>query len=145
MNRLNLLTLGVQDIARSLRFYRDGLGFEVKVMGDESQPDVVFFNNGGTKISLFPLEELAKDINPENPPQPTEGFRGISLAYNGKSMEEVDAVFALAEQAGATIVKRPQTVFWGGYSGYFQDPDGIYWEVAYGPDWEFDEQDMLII
>src|SRR4051812_13186206 len=132
MNRLNLITLGVRDISESLKFYRDGLGFEVVTYGDEQKPDVVFFKNNGTKISLFPIEELAKDINAEYPPQLSEGFNGISLAYNGKSKEEVDEIIALAEKAGATIVKQPETVFWGGYSGYFTDPNGIYWEVAYG-------------
>ncbi|WP_010648685.1 VOC family protein [Oceanobacillus massiliensis] len=145
MNRLNLITLGVKDIVESIRFYREGLGFDVVVYGDESNPDVVFFNNGGTKISLFPLEQLAKDINEKNPPAPAEGFGGITLAYNGKSKEEVDDIFAMAEQAGATIAKKPEIVFWGGYSGYFQDPNGIYWEVAYGENWQFDENDMLII
>lgn len=145
MNRLNLITLGVRDIVKSLRFYRDGLGFDVKVIGTEASPDVVFINNDGTKISLFPLEELIKDIQSPQTMSPVEGFNGISLAYNGKSKEEVDEIFALAEKAGALIVKKPEIVFWGGYSGYFQDPDGIYWEVAYGEDWEFDDNDMLII
>ncbi|AXI10877.1 glyoxalase [Oceanobacillus zhaokaii] len=145
MNRLNLITLGVRDMVESLKFYRDGLGFEVVVHGEETNPDVIFFNNGGTKISLFPIENLAKDINDENPPAASEGFSRIALAYNGKSKEEVDEVFSLAEKAGAKIVKKPQTVFWGGYSGYFQDPNGFYWEVAYGEDWAFDENDMLIV
>ncbi|WP_249869536.1 VOC family protein [Oceanobacillus saliphilus] len=145
MNRLNLITLGVKDLVESIQFYRDGLGFDVVVYGDETNPDFVFFNNGGSKISLFQMDELAKDINAEEPPVITEGFGGITLAYNGKSKEEVDEVFALAEKAGAKIVKHPQTVFWGGYSGYFQDPNGFYWEAAYGEMWEFDENDMLII
>lgn len=145
MNRLNLITLGVKNMNKSLHFYRDGLGFEVVVHGDETNPDVVFFNNAGTKISLFPIEELAKDINAENPPSLAEGFNGIALAYNGKSKEEVDEIMMGAEKAGAIIAKTPQKVFWGGYCGYFQDPNGIYWEVAYGEDWEFDENDMLIV
>ncbi|HCG4536602.1 VOC family protein [Ureibacillus chungkukjangi] len=145
MNRLNLLTLGVKDMKESLQFYRDGLGFEVVVYGEESNPDVIFFNNNGTKISLFPLERLAKDISEQQPPEIGTGFSGITLAYNGKSKEEVDEVFTLAEKAGAKIVKKPETVFWGGYSGYFQDPNGFYWEVAYGEMWEFDENEMLII
>lgn len=145
MNRLNLLTLGVKDMQESLHFYREGLGFEVVVYGEESNPDVIFFNNNGTKISLFPIERLAKDINEQNPPEIGTGFGGIALAYNGKSKNEVDEVFSLAEKAGAKIVKKPETVFWGGYSGYFQDPNGYYWEVAYGEMWEFDENDMLII
>lgn len=145
MNRLNLITLGVKSMVESLAFYREGLGFEVVVYGDETNPDVIFFNNGGTKISLFPIERLAKDINEENPPKAGTEFTGFTLAYNGKSKEEVDAIFSLAKKAGANIVKEPETVFWGGYSGYFQDPNGYYWEVAYGDTWEFDETDMLII
>ncbi|WP_153462132.1 MULTISPECIES: VOC family protein [Sediminibacillus] len=145
MNRLNLVTLGVKDMVESLHFYREGLGFEVLVYGEESNPEVIFFNNRGTKISLFPLEQLAADINEQEPPALKSGGSAISLAYNGKSKQEVDEVFAMAARAGATIVKQPQTVFWGGYSGYFQDPNGFYWEVAYGENWEFDEQDMLIM
>ncbi|WP_445478726.1 VOC family protein [Lysinibacillus irui] len=145
MNRLNLITLGVKDMVESLTFYREGLGFEVVVYGEETNPDVMFFNNGGTKISLFPIERLVNDINEANPPEISPGFGGITLAYNGKSKEEVDRVFALAKKAGASIVKEPETVFWGGYSGYFQDPNGYYWEVAYGDMWKFDENDMLII
>ncbi|MEA0552511.1 VOC family protein [Lysinibacillus irui] len=145
MNRLNLITLGVKNMVESLTFYREGLGFEVVVYGEETNPDVMFFNNGGTKISLFPIERLVNDINEANPPELSPGFGGITLAYNGKSKEEVDRVFALAKKAGASIVKEPETVFWGGYSGYFQDPNGYYWEVAYGDMWKFDENDMLII
>lgn len=145
MNRLNLITLGVKNMKESLHFYRDGLGFEVKIYGDESNPEVIFFNNNGTKISLFPIENLAKDINEENPPTIGQGFGGMTLAYNGKSKNEVDEVFQLAEKAGAKIVKKPETVFWGGYSGYFQDPNGYYWEVAYGEMWKFDSNDMLIV
>ena len=145
MNRLNLITLGVKDMVESLNFYREGLGFEVVVYGEETNPDVMFFNNGGTKISLFPMERLVKDINESNPPEISQGFGGITLAYNGKSKEEVDRVFALAKRSGAKIIKEPVTVFWGGYSGYFQDPNGYYWEVAYGDMWQFDENDMLII
>lgn len=145
MNRLNLITLGVKDMVESLNFYREGLGFEVVVYGEETNPDVMFFNNGGTKISLFPIERLVKDINESNPPEISQGFGGITLAYNGKSKEEVNRVFALAKKAGAEIIKEPVTVFWGGYSGYFQDPNGYYWEVAYGDMWQFDENDMLII
>lgn len=145
MNRLNLITLGVKDMVESLRFYREGLGFEVIFYGEETSPDVIFFNNGGTKISLFPIDRLVKDINEANPPAIAKGFNGITLAYNGKSKEEVDQVFNLAKEAGAKIVKEPETVFWGGYSGYFQDPNGYYWEVAYGDMWQFDDNDMLII
>lgn len=142
MNRLNLISLGVRDIDRSLRFYRDGLGFQTSVK--EENPGIVFFNNAGTKLALYPLEELANDINDKDSPK-GKGFSGFTLAYNAKSMEEVDGIFKKAEKAGGIIEKAPQRVFWGGYSGYFSDPDGFYWEVAYSEEWEFDENDMLII
>lgn len=142
MNRINIITLGVRDITQSLRFYRDGLGFRTLIKEDD--PAIVFFNNAGTKLALYPLEELAKDINEMEPPK-KNGFPGLTLAYNAKSIEEVDEVIDKAEKAGGTIEKSPQHVFWGGYSGYFSDPDGYYWEVAYSKDWSFDENDMLII
>jgi len=140
MNRINLICLGVQDMERSVKFYRDELGFQTDETSDK--PNIIFFNTSGTKLELYPLEELAKDIDAENPPVKT-GFSGITLAYNAKSRDEVDQVMELARKAGAVIVKQPVDVFWGGYSGYFQDPDGYHWEVAYGPDFIFDEQDML--
>jgi uncharacterized protein len=142
MNRINLITLGVNNIERSLQFYRDGLGFETSV--NEKNPSIVFFNNGGTKLALYPRNELAEDINETSPPE-GNGFSGITLAYNAKSEAEVNEIIAMAEQAGGKVVKTPQRVFWGGYSGYFTDPDGYYWEVAYGEMWEFDENDMLVI
>lgn len=142
MNRLNLITLGVEDIGKSFKFYKDGLGFETSE--DSENPAVVFFNNAGTKLALYPLEELSKDINEKEPPARGE-FSGITLAYNAKSAKEVDEVMEKAKNAGATIVKSPERVFWGGYSGYFADPDGYYWEVAFGDNWEFDKNDMLII
>ena len=142
MNRINLITLGVRNMNESLHFYRDGLVFETTM--SEENPGIVFFNNGGTKLALYSLEELAKDINPEQPPAVT-GFSGLTLAYNAKSQAEVDAIMNKAAEAGATIVKTPRLVFWGGYSGYFSDPNGFYWEVAYSDHWKFDEQQMLII
>ena len=107
MNRLNLITLGVKDMVESLNFYREGLGFEVVVYGEETNPDVMFFNNGGTKISLFPIERLVKDINESNPPEISQGFGGITLAYNGKSKEEVDRVFALAKRRVQKLLRSP--------------------------------------
>ncbi|SCM82736.1 Glyoxalase/bleomycin resistance protein/dioxygenase [uncultured Sporomusa sp.] len=143
MNRINLIALGVRDIKKSRAFYRDGLGFATR--NNEEDPQIVFFNNGGTKLELYPLEELAKDINEANPPAISNGFSGITLAYNAKSKEEVDSIFSKIEGIGGSIVKQPQLVFWGGYSGYFRDLDGYYWEVAYADSWKFDENDMLII
>jgi uncharacterized protein len=142
MNRINLITLGVKNISQSLKFYRDGLGFETSVT--EESPGIVFFKNGGTKLVLYPLDELSKDINESDPPA-GQGFSGITLAYNAKSAEEVDQIFETVEQVGGKIVKAPQKAFWGGYSGYFSDPDGYHWEVAYAESWKFDENDMLII
>lgn len=145
MNRINLIALGVRDIRKSLEFYKE-IGFEASVVGDEEKPVIVFFKNEGSKLELFPLEELAKDINQENPPKiSTGGFPGFTLAYNGKSSAEVDEILKKVKDAGAQVVKQPQTLSWGGYGGYFKDLDGYYWEVAYGADWEFDENNMLII
>lgn len=144
MNRLNLITLGVKNLPESISFY-EKLGFEMKTYGDEENPEVAFFKNKGTKISLYSLDDLRKDVNAENPPAAGDGFPGITLAYNGKSQEEVDEFMAMAEKAGAVIAKKPELVSWGGYSGYFIDPNGYYWEVAYGEMWQFDENDMLIV
>jgi uncharacterized glyoxalase superfamily protein PhnB len=90
---------------------------------------------------LFPKEQLAEDIGAA----PSEGFTGITLAYNTKSEQEVRDVLRAAQDAGGTIVKEAQRVFWGGYSGYFRDPDGYYWEAAYSEGWQFNDHDMLII
>ncbi|UOQ83523.1 VOC family protein [Gracilibacillus salinarum] len=145
MNRINLITLGVRDIRKSLKFYRD-IGFEGSVTGDEEKPVIVFFNNEGSKLELFPIEELAKDINEENPPELSKGgFSGMTLAYNAKSETEVDDILQSVKKIGAQVVKEPQKLSWGGYGGYFIDPDGYYWEVAYGSNWEFDDSNMLII
>ncbi|WP_066393141.1 VOC family protein [Neobacillus mesonae] len=144
MNRLNLITLGTRDIVKAHKFYKD-LGFDTSIRGTESNPFIIFFRNEGSKIALYPIEELAKDINHNNPPKILNGFPGITLAYNAKSMEEVDEVIKKAAAAGATIQKEPKKTDWGGYGGYFTDPDGYYWEVAYGEDWEFDESNMLVI
>ncbi|KAB3537295.1 VOC family protein [Alkaliphilus pronyensis] len=146
MNRLNIVTLGTKDIVKAYEFYKK-LGFDTSIRGEEANPDIIFFKNEGTKIALFPLEELAKDVNKENPPSISNGFSfpGFTLAYNGKSNKEVDEIMSMAESAGAKIVKKPQKTDWGGYSGYFTDLDGYYWEVAYGECWEFDDSNMLIV
>lgn len=130
-------------MGKSVRFYRDGLGFRTEEKKDD--PDVIFFSTSGSKLELYPLSLLAKDMDPENPPAIAEGFAGITLAYNTKSKEEVREVIETARSAGATIVKEPQDAFWGGYHAYFSDPDGYCWEVAWGPMFEFDENDMLIL
>ena len=143
MNRINLICLGVSDIRRSRAFYRDGLGFTTP--SGEDAPQVVFFSNAGTRLELYPLEGLRRDISETQPPEPGTGFPGITLAYCAKSRAEVDELFERIESIGGTIAKRPQDVFWGGYSGYFRDPDGYYWEAAYADLWKFDDNDMVVI
>ena len=142
MNRINITTLGVKDVAKSAEFYKK-LGFITP--SKEENPSIVFFNNGGTKLALYPLEELAKDINESDPPKISTGFNGFTLAYKKKKKNEVDSIFGQIEGFGGKIIKSPKPTFWGGYSGYFQDLDGYYWEVAYADSWIFDENDMLII
>ena len=143
MNRISLICLGVKSIEKSLVFYKN-IGFKTYVK--DNNPPIVFFDNQGTKLELYPIDKLAEDINAETPPELSPGgFCGITLACNMKSKQEVDDCFALIESQGGEIVKPPQDVFWGGYSGYFRDPDGYYWEVAYADEWEFDETDMLVI
>lgn len=126
--RISLITLGVQDLQRSLKFYRDGLGFPTTWNGDRG---VVFFKMGGTALSLYPYDKLAEDVSAGMHGSRSK-FTGIALAHNVRERHEVDEVIRLAEAAGATIEKRPQDAFWGGYSGYFSDPDGYLWEVAWG-------------
>jgi uncharacterized protein len=124
--RVSLITLGVADLARSREFY-ERLGWQRSMANAEG---VVFFQTGGMALALYPLLELAKDakISPEG-----HGFRGIALAYNARTREEVDLVLAEAQTAGAKILKPAEEAFWGGYSGYFADPDGFPWEVAWNP------------
>lgn len=141
MNRMNIICLGVRNMEKATRFYREGLGFQTDEK--DNNPKIIFFNTYGTKLELYPIELLAKDINEDNPPKITDGFAGITLAYNAKSKEEVNKIIELARKAGAKIVKEPQDVFWGGYHGYFSDPDGYFWEVAWGPNFTFDENNML--
>lgn len=144
MNRITVLCLGVKDMERSIRFYKDGLGFQTKET--RYDPPVIFFDtSGGLKLELFPLDLLAKDIDNNNPPSIRTGFSGITLAHNVKSKDEVHQIIDLARKAGAKIDKEPQDVFWGGYHAYFSDLDGYYWEVAYSPEFRFDEKDMLIL
>lgn len=140
MNRINLICIGVHDMKESLAFYK-AIGFQTSE--SEAEPAIVFFDTKGTKLELYPIDGLARDINEEDPPKIAKGFSGITLAINMKSETEVDEMIKRAEAAGGKIVKPPQRVFWGGYSGYFVDPSGVYWEVAYGANWEFDENDML--
>ena len=141
MNKITCICLGVRSMERSVVFYRDGLGFRTDCA--ENNPRVCFFDTPGTKFELYPLDLLAVDIDPNNPPPIANGFGGVTLAYNVDSCEKVDEVIELVRTAGGKIVKEPQDVFWGGYHAYFADPDGYYWEVAYGPDFRYDENGLL--
>lgn len=135
--KLNLITLGVRDLQKSLNFYEHGLGWK---KSDKSLDTLVLFPLGGITLVLYPVQELADDVT--LPFQPSD-FPGLTLSYNAKSEVEVDEVMNVVARSGATIVKEAQKVFWGGYSGYFKDPDGYVIEVAYNPFWELDENDNL--
>ena len=124
--RISLITLGVENLSDSIRFYEKGLG--LPRMSFEGE--VAFFKLSGTWLGLYPRQALAEDALVD---AAGEGFRGVTLAHNVASKQEVDEVMAQAAAAGATIHKKAQDVFWGGYSGYFSDPDGHLWEVAWNP------------
>lgn len=130
---ITLLTLGVDDLERAVAFYRDGLGFSTKgIIGAEFENGAVAFFNlrSSLKLALWPRKSLSADSGlPLQPPSATE----LSLGHNVASREEVDSVMRQAEQAGAKIVKPAQDTFYGGYAGYFQDPDGHLWEIAFNP------------
>ncbi|MAG29755.1 MAG: glyoxalase [Deltaproteobacteria bacterium] len=124
--RISIITLGVADLPRSISFYRDGLGFP----RHEGPDGIAFFETGSTWLALFPRDSLAEDadISPEG-----GGFRAFTLAQNVGSPEEADRVIELAVEAGAALAKAGRPTSWGGYSGYFSDPDGFLWEVAWNP------------
>jgi uncharacterized protein len=126
--RLSMVTLGVADLARARRFYEQGLGWKRANKHEE----VVFYQAGGMVLGLFGRDALAEDAKM---PSAGSGFAGIALAYNTRERAEVDAVLAEAEAAGGRIMKPAQDALWGGYSGYFADPDGHLWEVAWNPHW----------
>jgi predicted lactoylglutathione lyase len=138
---MSIITLGVKDLQKSYRFYHEGLGFPT-----ESKPEdgIIFFQTTGTRLALYPLEKLAEDVSPELSAEKSM-FPGITLAHNTRHKEEVDIILRLAEDAGGKIVKPAQTVFWGGYSGYFTDPDGYYWEVAWADSWQFNDDGSLVV
>ena len=133
--RITVITLGVDDLEASLRFYRDGLGFRTEgIVGKEFEHGAVVFIEleHGLRLALWPRRSIAHDTGlPVGPPTATE----VTLGHNVASRAEVDAVMAQAASAGATVVKPPHDTFWGGYSGYFQDLDGHVWEVVWNPQW----------
>jgi catechol 2,3-dioxygenase-like lactoylglutathione lyase family enzyme len=134
--RLTVVTLGVDDLERSLRFYRDGMGLATDgIVGNEFEHGSVVFIDlqPGLRLALWPRESIAHDTGRSvSPPSPTD----LTLGHNVRSAAAVDAVIAQAERAGAVIVKRAAPTFYGGYAGYFADPDDHLWEVVWNPDWE---------
>lgn len=133
--RITVLTLGVNDLEVSLRFYREGLGFCTEgIVGTEFEHGAVVFIQlqPGLRLALWPRRSIGHDTGLTiGPASPTE----MTLGHNVGSKAEVDAVMAAAATAGAVIVKAAHDTFWGGYSGYFQDPDGHLWEVVWNPQW----------
>lgn len=136
--RVSVITLGVANLKRSTDFY-ERLGWRRSMAEAEG---IVFFQAGGMALALFPRDELAKDANlaPGG-----SGFNGISLAYNTRNRAEVDSILKDAEAAGARLLKATQEAVWGGYSGYFSDPDGFLWEVAWNPSFPVAEDGSIRI
>ena len=130
---LHIVTLGVKDLEISRKFYSEILGWKQSTASNQA---ISFIQAGGVVLALFPRDELAKDalVAAEG-----NGFSGFTLAHNVASEKEVDDVIADLKSKGVMITKEPQKMFWGGYSSYFADPDGFLWEVAYNPDFPFDE------
>jgi len=135
---ISILTLGVKDLAKSSTFY-EGLGFSRSKKSDES---MVWFRTGGTVLALYPWDLLAEDATVTTV---GSGFRGITMAINLRSENEVDAFIDRLRKLGGKVIKEPQKVFWGGYSSYFQDLDGHLWEVAFNPFTPVDEDGNLDI
>lgn len=136
--RLTVLTLSVADLNKATKFYEAVLG----TPPNSSYEGVTFIELPGTWLALYPIENLAKDISP-GVSITRSGFSGITLAHNARSKDDVIAIVERARSVGARVVKEPQDTFWGGFSGYFADLDGYYWEVAWGPMFEFAENGEL--
>jgi uncharacterized protein len=137
--RLSIVTIGAHDLELLRAFYR-GLGWEEAISAD----DFSAFATGGAVLTLYPIGSLLSDARLDSEPSPS-AFRGVTLAINVESVEAVDAAFDAATAAGATVLKEPETAEWGGRSGYFADPEGNVWEVAWMPGSSFDQRDALIL
>jgi uncharacterized protein len=135
--RVSLITLGVRDLKRARAFY-EALGWKSRADPDD---DVVFFQAGGVVVALWDRTELAEDSGVED----SVGWGGITPAHNVRSPEEVDAIIAEAEAAGARIARPGAETFWGGYSGVFIDPDGHPWEIAHNPHWTLAEDGSVTL
>jgi len=132
--RITMISLGVNDLPKATEFYRQVLSTAPNV----SSETITFIELSGSWLALYPLSKLAEDISPDVPSY-RSGFSGVTLAHNARSKEDVIAIMDRAKSAGAKIVKESHDTFWGGFSGYFADLDGYYWEVAWGPMFEFKE------
>ena len=140
--RLTLVTLGVTDLARSIAFY-DALGFARKARKAEG---VGFFEAGAVSFAVWPVNDLAKVANVDAAVAARlPAFRGVALAWNCRSESDVDAAIERARAAGATVPKPGQRTSWGGYAGYFADPDGHLWEVAHNPDFPLSDDGRLVL
>ena len=132
--RLSVITLGVDDLQRAVSFYRDGLGLHTEgIVGDDEHGAVAFFDlQAGLRLALWGRAAIARDSGlPLAPPSATE----VTLGHNVRGRDDVDAAMEQARRAGARVVKEAGDTFWGGYAGYFQDPDGHLWEVVWNPHW----------
>ena len=136
--QLSLLTLGVADVARARRFYED-MGLNAS---NESKAEVAFFQLGAVILALFGRSSLAADAHVSDG---VPGFSGVAMAWNVASDREVDEALDRAVACGGRLVKAGQKVFWGGYSGYFADPDGHLWEVAHNPFWQLDAEGRVVL
>jgi uncharacterized protein len=131
--RITVLTIGVDDLERALEFYANGLGLPTQgIVGREFEHGAVAFFDlaGGLKLAIWSRDNLAHDSGLAKTPP---GITDMAIGHNVRSQEEVDVIMRQAERAGATVVKPPQKTFWGGYAGYFADPDGHLWEIAFNP------------
>lgn len=136
--RVTVITLGVTDLNESTKFYESVLG----TLPNTSYVGVTFIELPGTWISLYPIGNLAKDISPDVLKSQI-GFRGVTLAYNARNKDEVISIIERARSAGGKVKREPQKTFWGGFSGYFADPDDHYWEIVWGPMFGFTESGEL--
>lgn len=135
---VTVITLGVDDLDRAVRFYRDGLGFPTEgIVGTEIEHGAVAFFDleGGLKLAFYPRASIAHDAGIAPDPPGAPGVTEVTLGHNVASVAEVDAIMARAREAGATVVKAARPTAWGGYAGYFQDPDRHLWEVVWNPHW----------
>lgn len=137
-SRLSIITLGVRDRAALTAFYEKTIGFEN--VGPEG---MTLFDMGGFLLGLWEEDKLAADAGLAD--DRTGQFKGVALAYNAPSIEAVDEIFARLDDEGVTITTKPHKAFWGGYSGYFTDPEGNAWEVAFNPFWKLDEAGRVVL